>query len=129
MDESERKEFGREIRAMRAGKGLTQKDLAARAGVGVRTIRNLEAGRNELQPGNLQSVLDALGYQRPGKPWDNKIEAALQMWGYRLHAVKSRSPEVSTRVVSVVTALMLDPDELLVEIEWLIANKTPPENA
>ncbi|MBB5871048.1 putative ATPase/transcriptional regulator with XRE-family HTH domain [Allocatelliglobosispora scoriae] len=37
--------FAARLRHLRAGAGLTQSDLAQRAGVGVRTVRDLEAGR------------------------------------------------------------------------------------
>lgn len=84
MNEQERIEFGHEIRAMRKGQAITQEELADRAGVGLRTIRNLEAGRVELQPGNLAAVLDALGYRRPPRPWDDEVEGVITMIGYKL---------------------------------------------
>lgn len=89
MDDAERKEFGLEIRAMRRGKDWTQQQLADVAHVSVRTVRNLEAGRVEMQPGNLSAVLDALGYKRIPKPWDDDVEAALMMWGFRLSRLDS----------------------------------------
>lgn len=69
---------------MRKGQDMKQQELADKAGVSVRTIRNLEAGRNELSPGNLSAVLDALGYRRPAKPWDEETEGVVQMWAFRL---------------------------------------------
>lgn len=46
-DAKERREIGRELRALRKRKGLnTQRDLAKKAGVGVETISRLENGAN-----------------------------------------------------------------------------------
>ena len=41
-----RLEFGRRIRALRIARGLTQEDLARKAGVGLRTLRRMEAGKS-----------------------------------------------------------------------------------
>lgn len=108
MDESERKEFGLEIQAMRRGQNLTQEELATRASVSLRTIRNLEAGKNELQAGNLSRVLDVLGYKRPSKPWDEDVEAALMMWGYRLSRLGRKA---RTKRIHQVTEIMLQSED------------------
>lgn len=82
--EQARVEFGLEIRAMRGGKGWTQDELAAAAGVSKRTIGNLENGKVTLQPGTLGRVLDALGYRRAARPWSDEIDGFLQMVGFKL---------------------------------------------
>ncbi len=104
MDESERLEFGKEIRAMRRGQDLNQEALAEKAGVSVRTIRNLEGGHNEPQPGKLACVLDALGYRRPDKPWDDSIEAFLQMVGWRLSRLE---PPERTALIGRLTLIVI----------------------
>jgi len=112
MDESERREFGAEIRAMRRGQGLTQFELAAKADVGVRTIRNIEAGRHEPQAGSLGAILDALNYHRPEKPWDESVEALLQMIGWRLSRL---DPQRRTEMIGRLTLLAIgdDPNGLI----------------
>lgn len=104
MDASDRKELGAEIRAMRAGQNLSQKQLAEKADVSVRAIRNLEAGRTKMQPGNLGAVLDALGYQRPEQPWDDSVDAFLQMVGWRLTRL---SPDARTSMIGRITLMLI----------------------
>jgi y4mF family transcriptional regulator len=43
--------------------GLTQKDLAERAGVGLRFIRDLEQGKETLQLNKVNQVLALFGYK------------------------------------------------------------------
>ncbi len=43
--------------------GLTQKDLAMKAGVGLRFVRELERGKNTLQMNKVNQVLYLFGYQ------------------------------------------------------------------
>ena len=52
---------GRELRAARKQLGLTQPQLALAAGVGVRFIVDLEAGKPTLRLENVLRVIDALG--------------------------------------------------------------------
>jgi transcriptional regulator with XRE-family HTH domain len=85
MDDKEREELGKEVRAMRRGLGLSQNQLAERAGVAPRTVRNLESGKVKTQPGHLDQILRAVGYVKPApRPWDDEVEAFLQILGYRL---------------------------------------------
>ncbi|MEN9375250.1 MAG: hypothetical protein RL710_407 [Pseudomonadota bacterium] len=53
--------LGDALRAARKQLGLTQPQLALAAGVGVRFIVDLEAGKPTLRLGNVLRVIDALG--------------------------------------------------------------------
>ena len=53
--------LGRALRAARKQLGLTQPQLALAAGVGVRFIVDLEAGKPTLRLENVLRVIDALG--------------------------------------------------------------------
>lgn len=80
-----REDFAAEIRAKRKGMRLTQQELAERAGVSRKTVVNIEAGRVIPQQGSLALILEALNYQGQGeRPWDDDVDAFLQMVGYRL---------------------------------------------
>ncbi len=52
--------FGPELRAQRKRQGLSQEDLAARAGVDVKTLRDIENGRRSPRPSTLRQLADAL---------------------------------------------------------------------
>ena len=54
-------QLGRSLRAARKQLGLTQPQLALAAGVGVRFIVDLEAGKPTLRLENVLRVIDALG--------------------------------------------------------------------
>jgi HTH-type transcriptional regulator/antitoxin HipB len=54
-------EFGTLLRNTRAAQGLRQDQLAAAAGVGVRFLIELEAGKPTAQLGKALKVVDALG--------------------------------------------------------------------
>jgi len=49
------------VRNKRKGLGLTQEDLAKRAGVGIRFIRDLEQGKESLKTDTLNKVLKLFG--------------------------------------------------------------------
>jgi HTH-type transcriptional regulator / antitoxin HipB len=51
------------LRSARKGLGLTQSDLALAAGVGLRFIVDLEAGKPTLRLATVLRVIDALGGQ------------------------------------------------------------------
>ena len=55
--------FTKEITAMRKTAGLTQVQLAKRAGVGLRFIRELEQGKPTVRLDKVNRVLDLLGYE------------------------------------------------------------------
>lgn len=54
-------EFGNTIREARRTLGLRQDELAGAAGVGLRFIVDLEAGKPTIQLGKALAVLEALG--------------------------------------------------------------------
>lgn len=54
-------EIGTAVRKARRNMGLRQDQLAGAAGVGLRFIVELEAGKNTIQLGKTLQVLDALG--------------------------------------------------------------------
>ena len=54
-------EIGDIVRTTRKAAGLRQDELAGAAGVGLRFIVDLEAGKPTLQVGKVLHVLDALG--------------------------------------------------------------------
>ncbi len=62
------KEFGAAIRAARKAQGLRQDQLAGAAGVGVRFIVELEAGKATSQLGKALAVAAALGLKIAVEP-------------------------------------------------------------
>ena len=53
--------LGAKLKALRAEKGLSQRRLAARAGVSNATVSLIESGRTDPSMGLLKRILDALG--------------------------------------------------------------------
>jgi y4mF family transcriptional regulator len=56
-------ELSQLIKAKRKASGLTQEELANKAGVGLRFIRELERGKPTLQMNKVNQVLFMFGYQ------------------------------------------------------------------
>ena len=56
-------ELAKEIKEMRKAAGLTQDDVAKRAGVGLRFVRELEQGKPTVRLDKVKQVLDLLGYE------------------------------------------------------------------
>jgi y4mF family transcriptional regulator len=54
-------ELGRVIKTKRKAQGLTQEELSASSGVGIRFVRELEQGKASCHLGKTLSVLKALG--------------------------------------------------------------------
>jgi y4mF family transcriptional regulator len=66
--------------------GLTQQDLAEKAGVGIRFIRELEHGKETLQLNKVNQVLNLFGFQLTiGK---QQIDAYDIYWNYLNKAIK-----------------------------------------
>lgn len=61
MDVADTKTIGTVIRAERKSQDLTQEQLAGLAGVGVRFVRELEAGKDSCQVGRALRVAQTLG--------------------------------------------------------------------
>lgn len=51
------------VKTRRSQLGLTQKELAERAGVGLRFVRDLEQGKKSLQVDKVNQVLVLFGYK------------------------------------------------------------------
>ena len=56
-------ELAAEITKLRKAAGLTQAELADRAGVGLRFIREWEQGKPTVRLDKVKQVLDLLGYE------------------------------------------------------------------
>jgi len=63
MTESFTEHVAAEVRARRAGLGLTQQDLADMAGVSERFVRFVEQGKPSVQLDSLTAVLETLGLE------------------------------------------------------------------
>ena len=55
------KQIGEEVKAVRKGLGVTQKELALTSGTGLRFIIELEKGKPTCQLGKVLTVLNTLG--------------------------------------------------------------------
>ena len=61
-------ELAAEITRLRKAAGLTQSELAKRAGVGLRFIRELEQGKPTVRLDKVKQVLDLLGHELCVRP-------------------------------------------------------------
>lgn len=59
------------VKEMRHKFGLTQTDLAEKAGVGLRFVRDLEQGKQTLRMDKINQVLALFGHQIGPVPIDN----------------------------------------------------------
>ena len=57
-----------DIARLRKAAGLTQAELAERAGVGLRFVRELERGKRTVRLDKVQQVLDLLGHALHVRP-------------------------------------------------------------
>ena len=74
------------IRFQRKKLGITQEELAVKAGVGVRFIRELEQGKPTLQLNKVEQVLGLFGFQL--SPSRQRIDAYDTFWNYLNKGVK-----------------------------------------
>ncbi|PVY40851.1 helix-turn-helix transcriptional regulator [Pontibacter virosus] len=56
------------VKERRKAAGLTQPELAAKAGVGLRFVRDLEQGKESLRLDKVNQVLQLFGYQGGALP-------------------------------------------------------------
>lgn len=54
---------GQKLRAIRALRGMTQADLASKAGVSPTAIAEYESGKRDLRAATIRKLCDALGVQ------------------------------------------------------------------
>lgn len=94
--------LGLEIRQARKALRWTQAELAERAQVSERTIRNLEAGKGAAQPGTLGLVLDALGHQPELPEFPDDVAFIVNAIGLRLLALSpTRRAALGGRLMAV----------------------------
>ena len=74
------------IRFQRKKVGLTQHELAAKAGVGARFIRELEQGKASLQLDKVEQVLGLFGFQL--SPSRQRVDAYDIYWNFLNRGVK-----------------------------------------
>ena len=74
------------IKYQRKQLGLNQEELATKAGVGIRFIREMEQGKETLQLDKVDQVLNLFGFQLT--PEKIKIDAYDIFWNYFNKAVK-----------------------------------------
>lgn len=74
------------VKYHRKKSGLTQKELANKAGVGLRFIRELEQGKQTIQFAKVNQVLSLFGFEI--SPQKTGIDPYLIFWNYFNKAVK-----------------------------------------
>ncbi len=74
------------IRYQRKKLGITQEELAAKAGVGLRFVRELEQGKATLQMDKVEHVLHLFGFQLT--PSRQRIDPYTIFWNYLNTGVK-----------------------------------------
>lgn len=78
--------FSSFIRFQRRKLGITQEELASKAGVGLRFIRELEQGKSTVQLDKVEQVLQLFGFQLiPGK---QKLDPYELFWNFMNKGVK-----------------------------------------
>jgi transcriptional regulator with XRE-family HTH domain/tetratricopeptide (TPR) repeat protein len=105
--------FGEALKAYRRQSGMTQEDLAAQAGVSVRSISNLECGRiGAPRPHTVQLLAEALGLA--GADLDEFCRAAIDndtpVEAFRMAATDPPPPETRLGSVARPVPAQLPPD-------------------
>lgn len=99
MDTSQREEVVAQVRRLMIQQGLSQADLAKKAGVSENTISGFLTGKKDTQQGTLRKILDALGIVPAGPkvvPVDDApadVVAFLEVCAFRLHDLDDRDRE------------------------------------
>jgi tetratricopeptide (TPR) repeat protein/transcriptional regulator with XRE-family HTH domain len=90
--------LGASLRARRERAGLSQGDLAARAGLSIRALREIEAGRTEYpHPGSIQRLADALALE--GSPRADFLALAARRGAADVIRPQAQAPAPVTRPV------------------------------
>ena len=63
------------VRTKRKSLKLTQKEMAEKAGVGIRFVRELERGKETLKMDKINQVLDLFGYELGPQKYDRNEES------------------------------------------------------
>jgi transcriptional regulator with XRE-family HTH domain len=116
--------------------GLSQSELAARAGVSLATVQNVEAGKANPELSTLQTLLAALGMElqliETRIDWDSLSQVGVPLTGQIEHPVRVRAtPEnlrhVLSRLSSGLGHLSRDGRErkALVSFLWALKNHFP----
>jgi len=95
MDLDERNAIGRRIAEARRGGGLTQRELADRLGVTVRTVQNYEAGV-AVPYRHLRSI-ESVGHKRPGWILQGGEDQGLDVTISSLHQAMERHQALMQR--------------------------------
>ncbi len=83
--------FGSLLRQHRLARGLTQEELAARAGLGARSVQDLERGINQPRRETLQRLIEVLGASRAERA---QLEAAAAPRPRRRPTVPASTPAI-----------------------------------
>lgn len=108
--QQERLLLGDRVRVARVRAKLSQEDLAAAAGVGVGTIKNIESAKTRTQRDKLTAVLAVLGLDRPPQGrWSQDdqqfAEMAVTLWSKLPEQVRA---EASGRVARLLGEMLVE---------------------
>lgn len=81
MDEPTRRDWAARVRRERESQGISRAELAAAAGISMKTLANLERGDHAPQEGTLRAVLRALGIDDHDPQIDADTDALLVLLG------------------------------------------------
>lgn len=108
------------IKYQRKKAGLTQEELATKAGVGIRFIRDLEQGKETLQINKVEQVLSMFGFQLT--PAKQNIDPYSIYWNYLNKGVKITMKNKLIKL-GVIISEITDPNESKI-VSWkFVPNK------